>query len=100
MPVESSAPSRRVDTRVVYDRETGEILHIHQAVVLPGVKFPDENELRASAIDLASRSTGTSGEQMDVIRVREEDLKAHTKYKVDVQNKCLVIRPSKTATEI
>jgi hypothetical protein len=99
MPVGSSRPSRRVDTRVIYDRETGEILHIHQAVVLPGVRFPDENELRASAIDLASRNTGTSREQLDVIRVQEEDLKTNTKYQVDVQNKCLIVRPGKTVAE-
>ncbi|CAN5843566.1 hypothetical protein BH20ACI4_BH20ACI4_18610 [soil metagenome] len=98
MPIESSS-SRRIDTRIIFDRKTGEIIHIHQTSVLPGGKLPDENELRDSAIDLASRSTGTSGEQMEVISVREEDLRNNTKYKVDVKNKCLVIKSDQTAAE-
>jgi hypothetical protein len=100
MREESSHPAPRVDTRIVYDRETGEIIHVHQSVVLAGVKFPDEHELRASAVDLASKSTGKSGEQMDVLSVREEDLDAATQYKVDVQNRCLVIKQSNTTAEI
>lgn len=99
MPIESSPISHRIDTRIVYDRETGEIIHIHQALALPGGKLPDENELRCSAIDLASRETGTSGEKMDVIRIREDDLNNNTKYSVDVKKKCLVITSDNTASE-
>jgi len=95
-----SRPSKSVDTRVIYDRETGEILHVHQAIALPGIKFPDENELRASAIDVASRMTGRPVEQMDVLCVREEELKTGAKYKVNVQNKCLVAKQSDTAAGI
>lgn len=95
MPVESSP--HRVDTRVIYNRETGEILHIHQASTLPGGRLPGEDELIACAIDVASRSTGVSGEQMDVIRVREEDLTPKIKYMVDVQSKRLVSQRKESA---
>jgi hypothetical protein len=90
MQEEGSRPAGRVDTRVIYDRVTGEILHIHQAVALPGIKLPDENELRASAIKLASRLTGSAADRMDVLFIREEELKSRIKYKVNVQTKCLV----------
>src|ERR1700732_1521412 len=100
MQEESSRHSPRVDTRVIFDRETGEILHIHQAVALPGIKFPDENKLRASAVDLASRTTGRPVQQMDVLSVREEELKTGTKYKVNVQNKCLVAEQSDGTAEM
>jgi hypothetical protein len=94
-----SRPSQRVDTRVIYDRQSGEILHVHQAVSLPGIKFPDENELKASAMDLASRATGRHVHQMDVLTVQEEELKPGTRYKVNLRDKCLVPEPSDAATE-
>lgn len=89
MQEDISRRSSSVDTRVIYDRQTGEILHIHQAVALPGVKLPHENELRASAVDVAIRTTGRSVQQMDVLSVREEELKTGIKYKVNAQSKCL-----------
>jgi hypothetical protein len=100
MQEKRSRPSQRVDTRVIYDRETGEILHVHQSVALPEIKLPGEDELRASAIDLASKMTGRPVQQMDVISVREEELKAGTKYIVNVQDKRLVVRQSDPAAEI
>lgn len=93
MRTETSTPMHGVDTRVVYDRETGEILHIHQAAALGGRRLPSEAELRAAAIDVASKITGISGQQMDVIQVRDEDLIPHTTHVVDIQSRRLVTPP-------
>jgi len=37
---------------------------------------------------------------MDVLSVQEEELKSGSKYKVNVQNKCLVAKQSDTAAGI
>ena len=97
---EGSRTSSGVDTRVIYDRETGEILHVHQALAVPGVKLPDESELKAAALDLASQTTGRPVEQMDVLSVREEELRPRTRYQVNVQDRRLVARQSDTAAKI
>ncbi len=90
MPDEGSRTSSRVDTRVIYDRETGEILHVHQALAVPGAKLPDERELQYSALDLASQMTGRPAEQMAVLSVREEELNSRIRYKVNVHDRRLV----------
>jgi hypothetical protein len=100
IPEKSPQSSERADIRVVYDRETGEILHVHQAIALAGIKLPNEDVLRTSAVELASRMTGRPVQQLDAVAVREEQLETGTKYKVNVQNKSLVAQQSDTAAEI
>jgi hypothetical protein len=82
--------SSGTDTRVVYDRQTGDILHVHQFISLPGVLLPNAAELSAVACDLASRITGKSIEHMGVLAVEEDELKNDANYRVDVTNACLV----------
>ena len=90
----ASSTSSREDTRVVYDRQTGEILHVHQALAVAGAKLPDESGLITSALDLASQMTGRPVEQMDVLSVPEEELNPHSRYKVNVLDRCLVAAQS------
>lgn len=94
MPDGSSQSSQRVYTHVVYDAETGEIFHIHHAVALPGIQLPDEIKLRAAAMDTATKITGRPAQQIEILSVREEELKRGATYKVDVKNKCLVAKQS------
>jgi hypothetical protein len=81
--------SPKMDTRVIYDRETGAILHIHQSVALPGIELPDDEELNAAAIELATKATGRSPTQIEVLNVGEE-LKTGHAYRVNVQERRLV----------
>ncbi len=77
------------ETGLVFDRETGGILHIHEVMVMQGGKLPDEEELKVSAIALAGKSTKKPEAQLDAIFVQEE-LVPGKKYHVDVQGKRLV----------
>lgn len=83
--------SSNVDTRIVFDRATGEILHVHQSLALLGAQLPDDEELAASALSFAADRTNRSQAEMDVLRVNEEDLRVGVNHKVDPKARCLVI---------
>lgn len=85
--------SANMDTRAVYDRDTGVIVHIHHAIAIPGVELPSDEQLNAAAIDLASKLTNRPAAQVDVLRVAEELKPGHT-YAVDVKGRCLIQRRS------
>jgi hypothetical protein len=75
---------------VVYDAETGEIIHTHQIVTLPGANPPTEEELKAEAIELASKITDRSPSDIAILPVKEEELEPGVEYKVDVKNGVLI----------
>ena len=85
----STAASQQLDVRVVYRRETGEIVHIHRAMAIPGVELPNENTLRAAAIENAVKSTKEDGALLETLSISEEALTPGLRYKVDVENKLL-----------
>ncbi len=84
-----SSQMARTKTGFVYDRETGEILHIHEVMLMQGGKLPDEKDLKASAIAVAGKFINRSEAQLDAIFVQEE-LVPGKKYHVDVQGKRLI----------
>jgi hypothetical protein len=75
---------------VVYDVETGEIIHTHQIVTLPGANPPTEEELKAEAIELASKITDRSPSDIGILPVEQEELEAGVEYKVDVKKGILI----------
>ena len=82
------------DIRVVFSRESGRILHIHHSFAAPGVELPADHVLRAAALDMALKNSGEanseSAEKLDVLSVSGDDLKPDTRYKVDLQQRCVV----------
>jgi hypothetical protein len=89
-PIKKSGSSQMTETEtgLVYDRETGEILHVHEVTLMQGGKLPNEKDLKASVISLTRKSINRPGTDMDVIFVQEE-LVPGKKYRVDVQGKRL-----------
>ena len=81
-----------VDTRVIYDRNSDEIVHIHQAVAEIGARLPAERELTVAALKVASELVGRSIKQLEILSVSEAELKPMVQYKVDVKAKRLVVK--------
>lgn len=82
----------RSDACIVYDRATGEILHTHEVITLPGAHPPDEKELAAEALALASEGSGKKAQGLDILRVDRQRMKVQRglRYKVDVKRRHLI----------
>ncbi|HVO60889.1 MAG TPA: hypothetical protein VMT53_08130 [Terriglobales bacterium] len=78
-------------TQVGYDRETGEILLMHDVVALPGVQLPSESELVRAAGELVGR-TGLVSQRVAFSSVATNAIKAGTGYTIDVKTQRLIAR--------
>jgi hypothetical protein len=75
-------------THVVYDAESGAILHIHRATTFRGAERPPEHQDEERAVDLARRS-GHEGELRALpVDTREIDLRIP--HRVDLDDLRLV----------
>lgn len=79
-----------IRTCVVYDIQSGEIIHIHEYLALPGVTPPTDAELEIEACLLASKRTGKPRSEMAPLYVRRDDLEIGILYSVNLENKNLV----------
>jgi len=77
---------------VVYDPESGDIVHKHESMSLRGGDHPGKEELEKDALDQASRA-GRNTARVSVLHVDPQSLKADAHYKVDTKNKKLVEIP-------
>jgi hypothetical protein len=82
----------KVSCVVVYDRETGEILHKHEHVTLRGGRHPDKKVLEKDALEHAS-GVGRTAARASVLHVDAETLDASKHYRVDTQRQALVEVP-------
>ena len=72
-------------TRIIYDHQTGKVVHVHHAVVLPGVNAPGEAQLDAFALALASRHSKRSESDLKVMTVKPEEFEDGTPYRVHLE---------------
>ena len=79
-----------IRTYVVYNIQSGEIIHIHEYLALPGVMPPTDAEVEAEACILASKRTGKPRSEMASLHIRRTDLEIGALYRVDLENKSLV----------
>lgn len=79
-------------TNLVYDKKSGEIVHRHTSVVLQNNNFPNEKDLKASALNSALAMTKyQDSRQFDVLTVLD-DLVPNKDYKVNVKSGQLVAK--------
>ena|ERR1700737_449739 len=75
---------------VVYNAQTGDIVHVHRVVNLRGAKTPEASEIEGRALEMAvTLRQGTERAQMKTLFIQPEDL-APSIYKVDLQNLRLI----------
>jgi hypothetical protein len=83
-----------IRTCVVYDKEKGNIIHIHHhhAMSSAGAASLSEAKLESEALDLANDITGTPKSNMAVLHVENESLQPDIQYEIDVKRKVLVAK--------
>lgn len=70
-------------SQVVFDPQTGEVLHVHHLVAAPGARLPDESGLAADVMKLAEQISGRSARELDRLVVDKQDLAPGRRFKVD-----------------
>ena len=79
-----------IHTFVVYDAESGDLVHGHRAVVLPSKEdTPGEKDLIEDALRNAAEATGRKPDGMAVLAVSDDELEPGFAYRVDPKSERL-----------
>src|SRR4051812_21327803 len=73
---------------VVYDTQTGAILHVHRVTTWSGAKSPTEKEIETVALELAANDRRQRS-RMRVLHVESESLLPRRNFKVDTEKRAL-----------
>ena len=73
----------RTDTFLIYDAETGAVVHGHQVMTLPYGDAAPPEELERQALAVAAEATGRPVEALRVTAVSEGDVEPGHHYRVD-----------------
>lgn len=74
---------------VLYDAESGEVLHLHQIIAMAGAPPPTDEELKAEAYELAAEARKRAQRTMDSLIVPVEAFDRSVAYCVDVKKRRL-----------
>lgn len=72
-----------VFTFLVYDPESGDVVHGHRELFLPDSKVPGEEELAKLALEHAAQATDRDAGKLRALQVSDEELKPGVGYRVD-----------------
>lgn len=96
-PAQTEADDVRTYTYLVYDPETGDLVHGHKAVVLPYGEAPQEDQLIEQALGFAAEATGRKIDGLRAIAVSEDELEPGVEYRVDPKTERLERAGSESA---
>jgi hypothetical protein len=92
-----SDPSRwelRHSERIVYDKVSGEVVHVHQVLWRPDREAPSTSVIDTDARRVAAKVAQRAEHTLDVLPVEMEALERNTAYVVDLRTKKLVKKAS------
>ena len=81
-----------IHTLVVYDPETGRIVHRHSVITYPGAQRRTKEELEARAIEMARSQTGYQ-KALTVLHVESQAFAEPAEYLVDLSSRQLTRGP-------
>jgi hypothetical protein len=87
----SAPPVKSARSCVLYDSDSGRILHIHQSVVLEGGATPSDAEMERVAHEMLS-GRDVDASKVAALHLPHADFKPRTAYTVDVAKRTLVER--------
>jgi hypothetical protein len=94
MPDKSQVPGSptvlQTSVRVVYEKASGKIIHIHKAMWRPERQAPPPPDIDADARRVASKVRGMPENQLDALAVDLDELEPKVVYAVDIKAKKLV----------
>jgi hypothetical protein len=70
-------------TFLVYDGDSGEVVHGHKELVLPYGDAPSAEELEKRALELATQVTGREASGLKVTEIAEEELEPGSILRID-----------------
>lgn len=88
-PRKLSPDEARIQTFVIYDAKSGDLVHGHKAVVLPYGDAPSEKELAEEALETAVEVTKRDRGELRLLEVSEDDLEPGAFYRVDPESERL-----------
>lgn len=91
-PGSLQAAEGEVVTKLVYNNETGEIIHVHSVMVTPEAETPSDAAVEAEARSLACDISGTPERNAEVLTVNLDELDRGATYAVDLTTRRLVAR--------
>jgi hypothetical protein len=88
----TSTENAQTSTCVVYDLETGDVLHTHSIISLPGAEVPTEDELAAEAKSMVHKTYTTDHAPKLAVLQLGADETAHLvgRVRVDLKQLCLI----------
>jgi len=92
-----SDPSRwelRHSDRIVYDKATGEVVHVHQVLWRPDREAPSTSVIDTDARRVAAKVAQRDEHTLEVLPVELEALERNTTYVVDLRTKKLINKAS------
>ncbi len=91
-PEAKGNPTER--TYAVYNKVTGEIVHVHHNMTVPGGHAPSDEDVQAHAILLATKTKNRNPEELATISIHRNDLRRGYRYSVDTIKKELRTVPA------
>lgn len=94
MPDKSQVPGSRTvletAVRVVYEKASGKIVHVHKAMWKSQRQAPPSADIDADALRVASKVLGRAESHLDVLAAELDHLKPEAHYAVDTATKKLI----------
>jgi hypothetical protein len=75
---------------VVYDSRTGQILHVHEEITLPGGQPSDPRQLIERAVHLAQELAGRPLANVKTLSTRRNQLREGAVLRVDIAKEVLI----------
>jgi hypothetical protein len=75
---------------VVYDGRSGEIVHVHEEITLPGGQPSDPRELKERAVRLAQELAGRPLGSVKTLSTKRSQLREGVVLRVDVAKEALI----------
>ena len=99
MPEEPAKPQRlrKHSTSLVYNTESGHVVHISHVEVIEGMTPPSEflSEVDRDALDHASRIHGVARDKLAITSIDPKEYRADVVYSVDLATRVLKTSPVK-----
>lgn len=84
-----STEPESVQSRVMFDRHSGEIVYVHHVVTMPGAAATADDRVDERVRELAAEA-GIATDAVDLIAVDVNDLDPAAQYRVDPKARTLV----------
>jgi hypothetical protein len=90
-----------LECRIVYDKGTGQIVHIHHTLVVPGAHMPSNEDIDGDAMSHASRLAQRPPSELAILSVHPAELSdlRRKRYAVDTSTGKLRVTSSDTDKE-